>query len=297
MNGSSTHKGKPRWLRAPLGGGARWRRVRTTLRALRLPTVCEGAACPNAGECWSRGTATFLLMGEVCTRACRFCAVPSAARPAPLDPGEPLRVASAVAELGLEHAVLTSVDRDDLPDGGAAHFAEAIRRVKGLRRARVEALVPDFGGEPEALRAVAEAGPDVLGHNLETVRRLTPSVRDPRAAYDRSLALLEQARREFPGLLTKSSLLLGLGETLDEVREAMRDLRSAGVASLTLGQYLRPSARQLPVADWIPPERFALLAEEARALGFRFVASGPLVRSSYRAEEPFLGKGGIRPEP
>lgn len=279
---------KPRWLRAPLGGGERYRKVKATLGALRLHTVCEGAGCPNAGECWSAGTATFLLMGPACTRGCRFCDVPTAARPPPLDPGEPARVAAAVAELGLDYAVLTSVDRDDLPDGGAAHFAEAIRRVKALGGPRVEALTPDFRGDAGALRVVAEAAPDVLGQNLETVRRLTPTVRDPRSGYDRTLEVLAWVRREFPGLLTKSSLLLGLGETAEEVSGALRDLRAAGVELLTLGQYLRPSPRQLPVAEWIPPERFAALEAEAYGLGFRFVASGPLVRSSYRAAEQFV---------
>ena len=189
MNRDSTTNAKPRWLRVPLGGGARWRRVRATLRALDLHTVCEGASCPNAGECWSSGTATFLLMGEACTRGCRFCDVSCSARPPPLDPGEPARVAAAVAELDLAHAVLTSVDRDDLADGGAAHFAEAIRCVKALGGPRVEALIPDFGGALEPLRTACAAGPDVLGHNLETVRRLTPAVRDPRASYGASLAL------------------------------------------------------------------------------------------------------------
>lgn len=276
---------KPRWLRAPLGGGERYRRVRATLRTLALHTVCEGASCPNAGECWSAGTATFLLMGDVCTRGCRFCDVPCSAAPPPLDPREPERVAQAVAELGLDHAVLTSVDRDDLPDGGAAHFAETIRRVRALGRPRVEALTPDFGGDPGALALIGDAGPDVFGHNLETIRRLTPGVRDPRAGYDRSLGVLAQVKREFPRMVTKSSLLLGLGETGPEVTEAMRDLRAAGVDALTLGQYLRPSPRQLPVAAWIPPERFVALEAEARSLGFGFVASGPLVRSSYHAAQ------------
>lgn len=281
---------KPRWLRAPLGGGPRYRKVKGTLAALRLNTVCEGASCPNAGECWSAGTATFLLMGPTCTRGCRFCDVASAARPPPLDPEEPARVARAVAELELDYAVLTSVDRDDLPDGGAAHFAETIRLVKALGRPRVEALTPDFGGDPDAMRRLAEAAPDVLGQNLETVRRLTPTVRDPRSGYDLTLEVLGRVKREFPRLLTKSSLLLGLGETAAEVTEAMRDLRAAGVELLTLGQYLQPSPRQLPVAEWVTPERFAALEAEASALGFTFVASGPLVRSSYRAAEQFVAR-------
>jgi lipoic acid synthetase len=282
---------KPRWLRAPLGGGERYRQVKATLGTLRLHTVCEEASCPNAGECWSAGTATFLLMGERCTRGCRFCDVPRDAAPPPLDPDEPGRVAAAVERLGLDHAVLTSVDRDDLPDGGAAHFAETIRRVRALDRPGVEALTPDFGGGAEPLREIGRARPDVFGQNLETVRRLTASVRDPRAGYDLTLDVLARMKREFPVILTKSSLLLGLGESADEVREAMRDLRGAGVELLTLGQYLQPSPRQLPVAEWVEPERFARHEKEGYDMGFRFVASGPLVRSSYRAAEQLVRRG------
>jgi lipoic acid synthetase len=288
------HTPKPRWLRAPLPGGERYRKVKATLGALRLPTVCEGASCPNAGECWNAGTATFLLMGDQCTRGCRFCDVKHSASPPPLDPEEPARVAAAVAALELEHAVLTSVDRDDLPDGGAAHFAEAIRLVRALVGPRVEALTPDFGGDADAVRVVGRAGPDVFGHNVETVRRLTPSVRDPRAGYDRSLGILSLVKREFPGILTKSAILLGLGETAGEVRETMEELRAAGVDLLAIGQYLQPSPRQLPVAEWVPPERFAALGDEGRAMGFRYVASGPLVRSSYRAGELLDGSGTAR---
>jgi lipoic acid synthetase len=258
---------------------------------MQLHTVCEEAACPNAGECWSAGTATFLLMGGTCTRGCRFCDVESGAKPAPLDPGEPARVAEAAAALELDHVVLTSVDRDDLPDGGAAHFAETIRRVRALGRARVEALTPDFCGLAEPLREIGRAGPDVFGQNLETVRRLTPRVRDPRAGYDQTLEALGRMKREFPAVLTKSSLLLGLGETDAEVREAMADLRAAGVELLTLGQYLQPTPRQLQVEEWITPARFAAHEQEGYDMGFRFVASGPLVRSSYRAGEQFVRRG------
>lgn len=282
---------KPRWLRAPLGGGERYRRVKATLSSLSLKTVCEEASCPNAGECWSAGTATFLLMGGTCTRGCRFCDVPSGASPPPLDPGEPARVAGAVDRLGLDHVVLTSVDRDDLPDGGAAHFAAAIRSVRALGRPTVEALTPDFGGCADSVRELGRAEPHVLGQNLETVRRLTSQVRDSRAGYDLTLDVLGRVKREFPSILTKSSLLLGLGETTGEVREAMRDLRSAGVELLTLGQYLQPSPRQLPVAEWITPERFASHEEEGYEMGFQFVASGPLVRSSYRAAEQLVRRG------
>ena len=265
--------------------------MKATLSSLSLKTVCEEASCPNAGECWSAGTATFLLMGGTCTRGCRFCDVPSGASPPPLDPAEPARVAGAVDRLGLDHVVLTSVDRDDLPDGGAAHFAAAIRSVRALGRPTVEALTPDFGGCADSVREVGRAAPHVLGQNLETVRRLTSRVRDPRAGYDLTLDLLGRVKREFPSILTKSSLLLGLGETAGEVREAMRDLRSAGVELLTLGQYLQPSPRQLPVAEWITPERFASHEEEGYEMGFQFVASGPLVRSSYRAAEQLVRRG------
>jgi lipoic acid synthetase len=235
-----------------------------------------------------------MLMGDLCTRGCRFCDVATSSHPPALDAGEPERVATAVATLKLDYAVLTSVDRDDLPDGGAGHFAEAIRRLKAIPRLRVEALTPDFRGLPEPLRAIGRAGPDVFGQNLETVRRLTPGVRDPRAGYELTLEVLARMKLEFPSILTKSSLMLGLGETEDEVRAAMHDLRAAGVELLTLGQYLRPSARQLPVAEWIHPDCFARLELEGHAMGFRFVASGPLVRSSYRAAEQFVERGAAR---
>jgi lipoic acid synthetase len=229
-----------------------------------------------------------MLMGDTCTRGCRFCQVKTAARPPALDPDEPRHVADAVRQLHLDYVVVTSVDRDDLPDGGAAHFADAIRRLKGIPGLLVEVLTPDFRGDPEAVRTVGRAGPDVFANNVETVRRLTPAVRDARAGYDQTLAVLARMRREFPRVVTKSSIMVGLGETEAEVVEAMRDLRGAGVEILTLGQYLRPSAWHLPVVEWVPPARFAAYREAGRALGFRYVASGPLVRSSYRAAELFL---------
>jgi lipoic acid synthetase len=280
--------GKPRWLRVPLAGGERYQRVRDTLGRLQLHTVCAEAHCPNVGECWSGGTATVMLMGDTCTRGCRFCHVKTAAQPPPLDAEEPRHLAEAVAELGLDYIVVTSVDRDDLPDGGAAHFAEAIRRLKGVDGLLVEVLTPDFRGDPEAVRTVGRAGPAVFANNLETVRRLTPAVRDPRAGYDQTLEVLARMHREFPAVVTKSSLMVGLGETEAEVEEAMRDLRAHGVDILTLGQYLRPSAWHLPVVEWISPERFDAYRRLGLALGFRYVASGPLVRSSYRAAELFL---------
>ncbi len=279
---------KPRWLRVGLPGGERYQRVKETLAGLQLHTVCEEARCPNVGECWGGGTATVMLMGDVCTRGCRFCNVKTAARPPPLDPDEPRHVAEAVARLGLDYVVVTSVDRDDLPDGGAAHFADAIRRLHGIPGLLVEVLTPDFRGDPEAIRTVGEARPDVFATNLETVRRLTPSVRDPRAGYDQTLEVLRAMRARFPEQITKSSLMVGLGETEAELAGAMDDLRAAGVEILTLGQYLRPSAWHLPVVEWIPPERFEALRELGLRRGFRWVAAGPLVRSSYRAAELFL---------
>jgi lipoic acid synthetase len=229
-----------------------------------------------------------MLMGDVCTRGCRFCHVKTAAHPPPLDPDEPRHLAEAVAELGLDYIVVTSVDRDDVPDGGAAHFADAIRRLKAIPALLVEVLTPDFQGDAEAVRTVCRAGPDVFANNVETVRRLTPAVRDARAGYDQTLRVLALARREFPAVVTKSSIMVGLGETEAEVIETMRDLRGAGVEILTLGQYLRPSAWHLPVVEWVTPQRFAAWREAGLALGFRYVASGPLVRSSYRAAELFL---------
>lgn len=279
---------KPRWLRVPLAGGERYQRVRDTLQRLKLHTVCAEAHCPNVGECWSGGTATVMLMGDVCTRGCRFCQVKTAASPPPLDPEEPRHLAEAVGALGLDYIVVTSVDRDDLPDGGAGHFAEAIRRLKAIDGLLVEVLTPDFRGDRAAVEVVGRAAPDVFANNLETVRRLTPVVRDARAGYQQTLDVLAHMKRTFPGVVTKSSLMVGLSETDDEVEEAMRDLRAHGVEILTFGQYLRPSAWHLPVAEWISPERFEALRVRGLELGFRYVASGPLVRSSYRAAELFL---------
>src|SRR5512146_445625 len=279
---------KPSWLRVGLPGGERYQRVRETLRGLRLHTVCQEANCPNVGDCWGGGTATVMLMGDVCTRGCRFCNVKTASRPPPLDADEPRHLAEAIRQLGLDYIVVTSVDRDDLPDGGAAHFADAIVRLKEIPRLLVEVLTPDFRGDAEAVRTVGRAAPDVFANNIETVRRLTPVVRDAKAGYDQTLGVLEQMRREFPGVVTKSSIMVGLGETEAEVHETMRDLRAQGVAILTLGQYLRPSAWHLPVAEWVSPAKFAAWREAGLGLGFRYVASGPLVRSSYRAGELFL---------
>jgi lipoic acid synthetase len=277
--------GKPPWLRARLPGGGRYAELRDIVREHRLATVCEESLCPNMGECWGHGTATLMLMGSVCTRACRFCAVDTGNPRGWLDPHEPLQAARTVELMGLGYVVLTSVDRDDLPDGGAAHYAECIRVIRARNpQTAVEALTPDFGGDEAAVRAVAAEDLAVFAHNLETVRRLTPGVRDPRAGYDQSLAVLRTARLARPDLLTKSSLMLGLGETEAEIAAAMADLRAAGVDLLTLGQYLRPTPNHLPVQRYVPPEEFARYREQGLALGFIEVVSGPLVRSSYRAE-------------
>lgn len=255
---------------------------------LGIATVCEGALCPNIMECWGGGVATFMIMGDVCTRGCRFCYVRKG-RPQPLDPMEPLKVAEAVRILGLDYVTITSVDRDDLPDGGARHFAETIRAVKMLNPGvKVEVLIPDFRGDETAIRAVVEAGPDVLAHNIETVRRLTPIVRDWRAGYDQSLKVLRVAKELNPNLVTKSSILLGLGETFEEVVEAMEDLRGAGVDILVLSQYLRPSPKQLPVAKTYSLEEFKVLEEIAYKIGFSYVVAHPLARTSYKAKEAYM---------
>jgi lipoyl synthase len=279
---------KPGWLKVGVPGGERYQKVKETLRGLRLHTVCAEAHCPNVAECWGGGTATVMLMGDVCTRGCRFCQVKTAAHPPPLDPDEPRHLAEAIAELGLDYIVVTSVDRDDLPDGGAGHFADAIVRLKAIPRLLVEVLTPDFRGDAEAVRTVGRAGPDVFANNVETVRRLTPVVRDARAGYEQTLDVLARMRREFPEVVTKSSIMVGLGEEEGEVLETMRDLRAHGVDILTLGQYLRPSAWHLPVVEYVNPEKFQWYRAQGLALGFRYVASGPLVRSSYRAAELFL---------
>lgn len=269
-------------------GGERYRAVKETLGNLRLHTVCAEAHCPNVAECWGGGTATVMLMGDVCTRGCRFCNVKTSARPPRLDPDEPRHLAEAIARLSLDYVVVTSVDRDDLPDGGASHFAEAILRLREIPRLIVEVLTPDFRGSEESVRTVGQASPHVFANNIETVRRLTPVVRDARAGYQQTLSVLSQMKREFPHIVTKSSVMVGLGEADGEVEETMRDLRSAGVEILTLGQYLRPSAWHLPVVEYVSPEKFDAWREAGKKLGFRYVASGPLVRSSYRAAELFL---------
>ncbi|MBN1557374.1 MAG: lipoyl synthase [Lentisphaerae bacterium] len=273
--------GKPAWLRVRLGGGPEQERVAKIIRRYGLHTVCEEALCPNRGACWANGRATLMILGETCTRACAFCNV-SGGRPRPCDPDEPARAAEAVAALGLREVVLTSVTRDDLADGGAAVWADTIRRVHAAAPGvQVEVLVPDFGGSAKALDVVLGAGPEVLGHNLETVRALYPAVR-PGADYDRSLALLRRAHEA--GFVTKTGIMVGLGERPDQVSELMRDAVAAGVEIFTAGQYLQPARHHLPVAHYVSPEAFAALAKEARAAGFQVVTAEPLVRSSYYSE-------------
>ena len=286
---------KPAWLKIRPPAGETYLEVRSLLRAKKLHTVCEEARCPNVAECWSSGTATFMIGGDICTRACRFCAVKTARRPPPLDPDEPKNIAASIASLGLKYVVLTSVDRDDLADQGAGHFAATIREIKRLDpKILVEALVPDFRGQDAHIHTIVDSGVDVYAHNLETVSRFQYRVRDPRAGYLQSLGVLRQAatyaRAQSRIVYTKSSLMLGFGETTEDLREAFADLRSFGTDVLTLGQYLRPSLQHLPVEKFYTPEEFEALADLARTQGFLYVAAGPLVRSSYKAAEYFLKK-------
>ena len=282
-------KRKPEWLKVKLPSGEEYERVRKLLKTLRLHTVCEEAMCPNVAECWGAGTATVMILGDTCTRACKFCAVKTGNPKGIVDHAEPLRVALAIAKLGLRYVVITSVDRDDLPDGGASIFAETIKRIHEFSPDTVvEGLIPDFQGDLNALKTVVDAKPEVLGTNIETVRRLTPAVRDPRASYEQTLYILENIKRFDSNIKSKTGIMLGLGETEEEVLQTMDDLRAVDVEILTLGQYLQPTARHLPVKEWITPEKFEYYRNEALKRGFKFVASGPLVRSSYRAWESLI---------
>ncbi len=279
----------PPWLKAPLPGGERYADIKTRLRTRKLHTVCEEAQCPNIGECWNSGTATLMLMGEACTRTCRFCAVKNNPKPPELDADEPRKSAEQVQLMALDYVVLTSVNRDDLADGGAGHFAATIQAIKAASpHTLVEVLTPDFQGKPEQIAAVLDGAPDVFAHNIETVARLTPSVRDRRATYQQSLAVLQFAKQHRPQVVTKSSIMLGLSETDEEIDQALRDLRAHHVDAVTLGQYLRPSPWHLEVVAFITPEAFQRWHDRAMELGFLYCASGPLVRSSYRAGEHFL---------
>jgi lipoyl synthase len=276
---------KPSWLKVQLPSGGKYQEVKATVKDHRLSTVCEEAMCPNLAECWNAGTATIMLMGSVCTRACRFCAVDTGNPRGRLDPDEPRLAAESVFLMGLKYVVLTSVDRDDLPDGGASHYAACVRAIKARNPGTaVEALTPDFQGVHEHVRWVLDSGIEVYAQNVETVKRLTHPVRDPRASYEQTLDVLAYAKRARPDVLTKTSLMLGLGETDAEITEALRDLRAIGVDIVTFGQYLRPTAAHLPVERWVTPAEFAGYREEGLQMGFLEVVSGPLVRSSYRAE-------------
>ena len=281
---TSLRERKPRWIRAQFPGGERYGEIVQLLRDESLNTVCQEARCPNIGECFNRGTATFMILGDTCTRACGFCAVTSG-RPAPIDWTEPNRLAEAVERLNLAYVVITSVNRDDAQDGGAQIFASCIELIRRRRpETAVEVLIPDFVGNWEALETVLSAGPTVLNHNVETVDRLYPRVRF-QARYERSLELLRRASAWTPHVPTKTGFMLGLGEERAEVSALLEDLRSANVELLTVGQYLRPSARHLPVVRYAPPEEFESIRQEALSLGFLHVESGPMVRSSYHADE------------
>jgi len=288
---------KPSWIRSTLLDPATHLRTRKLLRDHGVNTVCEGALCPNQGECFSRRTATFLILGRTCTRACAFCAIPSDERPPIPDPQEPGRIAGAAAELGLKHVVITAVTRDDLADGGAGHFAAAVEALKRRNPSiTVEVLIPDLQGDRTALRALLRSRPDVVNHNLETVDRLYPGVR-PQADYRRSLGLLKTVKEIEPAGITKSGLMLGLGEEREEVLAAMNDLRGVSCEMLTLGQYLQPSKRHHPVARYVTPEEFADLRSAGKRMGFRAVFAAPLVRSSFHAAELFAGINGITVDP
>jgi lipoic acid synthetase len=282
---------KPEWFKIRLQEGERYQKIEGLVKEHGLATVCREARCPNIYECWNSGTATFMLMGETCTRACKFCHVKNG-KPAALDPLEPLKIAGSVETLGLSYVVLTSVNRDELEDEGAKHFADTVRAIKKMNQSiLVETLTPDFRRtQAQAIQTMLEADVDVLAHNVETVRRLVPFVRDGRCNHDLSLKYHATAKKLKPSIFTKSSIMLGLGETQEEVLETMRELRSVDVDIVTLGQYLQPTKNHYPVVRYVPPAEFEMLEKEAMRMGFRFVASGPMVRSSYRAAEFFVSQ-------
>ena len=284
-----TSSPKPEWLKVRPPAGERYTAIKGRMRELGLATVCEEARCPNIAECWGGGTATIMVMGDTCTRGCRFCAVKTNRNGQPIDPEEPAKVAAMLAELDLEYIVITSVDRDDLEDQGAGHFAEVIRQVKARRPDMlVEVLIPDFRGNADLVRKVVEAKPDVIAHNVETIARLTPRVRDPRAGYAQSLEVLRQIKAVDPNVATKTSIMVGLGETYEEVTQTLHDLHGVGCEIVTFGQYLQPTQKHLKVEEYVHPDTFKAYEHLGKALGFRYVASGPLVRSSYRAGELFI---------
>lgn len=290
--GADMPEGRPSWFKVPAPSqstDSRYNDVKKSLRQLDLHTVCEEAQCPNIGECWNGGTGTIMLLGDTCTRGCMFCAVNTASTPPPPDPFEPFKTATAVAAWGVDYIVLTSVDRDDIPDGGAQHFAHTVELLK-LKKPNllVECLVSDFQGQLDSVKTLALSGLDVYAHNVETVKRLQKYVRDPRAGYEQSLSTLKHAKEVKPSLYTKTSLMLGLGETDDEVIQTMKDLRAIDVDVVTFGQYLRPTERHLAVVEYVTPAKFDYFRKVGEEMGFRYVASGPMVRSSYKAGEFYL---------
>ncbi|RKP27946.1 hypothetical protein SYNPS1DRAFT_32316 [Syncephalis pseudoplumigaleata] len=308
-SGGGNRERIPRWLKQQVPSGENFHRIRNNLRDLNLHTVCEEAKCPNISDCWGGGehqtaTATIMLMGDECTRACRFCSVKTSKTPKPLDPNEPENTAVAISRWGVDYIVLTSVDRDDLADGGAEHFARTIRVLKERSpQILVECLTGDFQGNLDSVATVAQSGLDVYAHNVETVEGLQRYVRDRRAGYRQSIGVLEHAKKVRPGLFTKTSIMLGCGETDDEVLQTMKDLRAADIDCLTLGQYMRPTRKHMKVAEYITPEKFTHWQQVGEQLGFKYVASGPLVRSSYKAGEFFIsnilraGKSAVSPPP
>jgi len=284
---------KPPWLKVKLPGSARYDAIRKRARQLSLATVCEEARCPNIGECWGGGTATFMVMGDTCTRGCRFCSVKTAKNPNPLDPHEPRNLALAIKEMDLDYVVVTSVDRDDVEDGGAGHFAACIQETRQHSpKTKIEVLIPDFAGHIGHLLKVVEAGAEVIAHNIETVERLTHPVRDPRAGYQQSLDVLRNIKVIDPTRLTKSSIMVGMGETPEEVLQAMRDLRDVDCDFLTVGQYLKPTStrKHMEMVEYVHPDQFAEYERLGLEMGFKYVASGPLVRSSYKAGEFFISR-------
>ncbi len=286
---TTKYERKPEWLKIRPPSGENYKRIKNMLSELNLHTVCEEAHCPNVHECWGGGTATFMLLGDTCTRGCRFCAVKTGNPKGVVDELEPEKISGSIQKLNLDYIVLTSVDRDDLPDGGSKHFARTITEIKKLdQRVIVEVLIPDFRGDWDALENIVRAKPEVIAHNIETVERLTSTVRDKRATYKQTLELLEKSKELDYTIFTKSSIMLGLGEIDEEVFTTMLDLRSKGVDILTLGQYLQPTKKHLRVIEYITPEKFKFFEEKGLEFGFSYVASGPLVRSSYKAGEYFI---------
>lgn len=282
--------GLPDWLSIKPASTAKYNSIKEQINSSGLHTVCSEAHCPNASECWSGGTATFMILGDLCTRGCRFCAVHKNARGSIVDKDEPEKLAKIVKEWGLSYVVITSVCRDDLDDEGSSHFAECVKAIKSINKnTLVEVLIPDFSGKSEYLQKILDSKPDVLGHNVETVKRLSAIIRDKRASYSKSLEVLSKSKILDKNIRTKSAMMLGIGETEEEVMESMKDLRNANVDFLAIGQYLRPSKNHIEVLEYVTPEKFSRLQKYGQRIGFKYVAAGPLVRSSYRAGEFFIG--------